>query len=194
MRSFCGFFHPTLTSETFYMIQVLGLAFVSNLNDFFSTRQTVKRVLLYYFPSGVQVAGEGRGAWDGSPLPWPCQKTNGACEKTGDTCLRRVSSSASKITCIENLDCGYYMIWYDIFLLGNRINSYRVLPFSFGLGMWKQLGHTKGRTFRTLVAYHVREELSGYFSTWVILACTMKLLQSSTHSNYEWLHAISPFW
>lgn len=55
------------------------------------------------------------------------------------------------------------IIWYDIFLLGNRINSYRVLPFSFGLGMWKQLGHTKGRTFRTLVAYHVREELSGYF-------------------------------
>lgn len=112
MRSFCGFFHPTLTSETFYMIQVLGLAFVSNLNDFFSTRQTVKRVLLYYFPSGVQVAGEGRGAWDGSPLPWPCQKTNGACEKTGDTCFRRVSSFASKITCIENVDCGYYLIWH----------------------------------------------------------------------------------
>ena len=66
----------------------------------------------YYFPSGVQVAGEGRGAWDGSPLPWPCQKTNGACEKTGDTCFRRVSSFASKITCIENLDCGYYLIWH----------------------------------------------------------------------------------
>ena len=37
----------------------------------------------------------------GHPLPWPCQKTNGACEKTGDTCFRRVSS---QILCLKKAE------------------------------------------------------------------------------------------
>ena len=99
----------------------------------------------------------------GHPLPWPRQKTNGACEKTGDTCFRCVSSQILCLKKAENdlhprlpaLKSGlwilYDMTFFDWETESIAIESFRLT--GYGSYQRKDISHSctmpcPGGTFR----------------------------------------------
>ena len=106
----------------------------------------------------------------GHPLPWPRQKTNGACEKTGDTCFRCVSSQILCLKKAENdlhprlpaLKSGLWIL-YDMTFFDWETESIAIESFRFHLdwvwvipkeGHFPLLYHAmSGRNFQGISAW-----------------------------------------